>query len=68
LLLGGRIGVARAAAALGGAWLVVVAAPAVLTERLPVLIRPESLPGWLAAAVILTVLAVLRAGDHRRSF
>jgi hypothetical protein len=45
-----------------------VAAPAILTERLPVLVRPAGLPGWLAAAVILTVLAVLRAGDHRRSF
>ncbi|HEY0530676.1 MAG TPA: zf-HC2 domain-containing protein [Actinoplanes sp.] len=67
LLLGGRIGVARAAAILGGTWLVVVAAPAVLTERPPLLIRPAGLPGWLAATVIVTVLAVLRAGDHRRS-
>jgi hypothetical protein len=67
LLLGGRIGVARAAAFLGGAWLLVVAAPAVLTERPPLLIRPAGLPGWLAAAVLATVLAVLRAGDHRRS-
>lgn len=68
LLLGGRIGVARAAALLGGGWLLVVATPAVVTERLPVLVRSASLPGWLAAAVVLTLLAVLRAGDHRRSF
>ena len=61
LLLGGRIGVARAAVFLGGVWLVVVAAPAVLTERLPVLIRPASLPGWLAAAVIAIGLTALRA-------
>jgi putative zinc finger protein len=61
LLLGGWIGVARAAAILSGAWLVVVAAPAVVTESLPVLIRPAGVPGWLAAAAILTVLTVLRA-------
>jgi putative zinc finger protein len=61
LLLGGRIGVARAAVFLGGVWLVVVAAPAVLTERLPVLVRPASLPGWLTAASLLTVLTVVRA-------
>jgi len=67
LLLGGRIGIARAAAVLGGAWLAVVAAPAIATAHLPALMRPASLPGWLAAAVILSALAALRAGDHRRS-
>jgi hypothetical protein len=67
VLLGGRIGVARAATVLGAAWLLVVATPALVTAHWPVLIRPASLPGWLTAAVILTVLAVLRAGDHRRS-
>lgn len=61
LLLGGRIGVTRAAVFLGGAWLVVVAAPAVLTERLPVLVSPASLPGWLAAASLLTTLTLSRA-------
>jgi hypothetical protein len=60
LLLGGRIGVARAAAVLAGAWLLVVAAPAILTARLPVLIQPASLPGWLAVTVVVTVLALLR--------
>jgi hypothetical protein len=65
LLVGGRIGVARAATVLGGAWLVVVAAPAVLTERLPLLIRPASLPGWLAAAVVVSALVLLRAASLR---
>jgi hypothetical protein len=67
LLLGGRIGVTRAAAVLGGAWLAVVVAPALVSARLPVLVKPAGLPGWLAAAVIVTALAVMRAGDHRRS-
>jgi hypothetical protein len=47
--------------------LAVVAAPAIATAHLPALMRPASLPGWLAAAVILSALAALRAGDHRRS-
>lgn len=66
LLLGGRIGVARAAMVLGGGWLVAVAFPAIITTRPPALIQPASLPGWLAAAVVVTALAVLRAKDHRR--
>jgi hypothetical protein len=67
LLLGGRIGVARAANALGSAWVLLVAVPSVATAHLPLLIRSASLPGWFAAAVIVSALALLRAGDHRRS-
>lgn len=67
LLLGGRFGVARAAAVLGSGWLVVVVAPAIVTARPPVLVQPVSLPGWLAAALVATALAVLRAADHRHS-
>jgi hypothetical protein len=66
LLLGGLIGVRRAAVLLGGAWLLAVALPALITVRLPVLVRPESLPGWAVAAVALAGLALLRAGDHQR--
>lgn len=66
LLLGGLIGVRRAAVLLGGAWLLAVAVPALVTLRLPVLVQPESLPGWAVAAVALAGLALLRAGDHRR--
>jgi hypothetical protein len=65
LLLGGRIGVARAAAILGGGWLALVAVPAIVTAHPPVVARPGGLPVWLAAAVVFTSLAVLRAGDHR---
>ena len=66
LLLGGLIGVGRAAVVLGGGWVLAVAVPALIAVRLPVLVRTESVPGWAAAAVVLTVLALLRAGDHRR--
>jgi hypothetical protein len=65
LLLGGLIGVSRAAALLGGAWLLAVVLPALVTVRLPVLVQPGSLRGWAVAAVALAALALLRAGDHR---
>lgn len=67
LLLGGRIGVARAAATLGGAWFLAVVTPALITSDLPVLVEPSSAPGWAVAAVVGTVLAVWRAGDHRHA-
>jgi len=66
LLVGGQIGVARAAGFLGGGWLLLVAVPAIVTAHVPVLIRPGSMPGWAAATVVVTALALLRAGDHRR--
>ncbi|MET0426517.1 MAG: zf-HC2 domain-containing protein [Actinoplanes sp.] len=66
LLLGGRIGVARAAAVIGGGWLLLVAAPALATAEVPAVIQPSAFPGWVAAAVIVTALTVLRADDHRR--
>jgi hypothetical protein len=41
--------------------------PALVAVRLPVLMSPESVPGWSVAAVVLTGLVLLRAGeDHRR--
>lgn len=65
LLLGGLIGVSRAATLLGGAWALAVVLPALVTVHPPVLVRPESLPGWTVTAVVLGVLAVLRSGDHQ---
>jgi hypothetical protein len=65
-VLGGLIGMGRAASLLGGAWVLAVAAPALVAVRPPVLVQPSSVPGWAVAAVLLTVLALLRAGDHRR--
>ncbi|GAB2622135.1 hypothetical protein Aab01nite_76690 [Paractinoplanes abujensis] len=67
LLLGGRIGVVRAAAILGGAWFLAVVTPAVITADIPVLIEPASAPGWAVAALAGTVLAVWRAGDYRHA-
>ncbi|MDP9794002.1 FtsH-binding integral membrane protein [Catenuloplanes nepalensis] len=66
LWLGGRIGVTRAAAALATAWIAAVIVPAVLTMDVPPMIRAEGVPGWAAAAVICTVLALLRADGFLR--
>jgi hypothetical protein len=65
LLLGGLIGVSRAAALLAGAWVLAVALPTLIVDRQLVLIEPASLPGWAVAAVALAGLALLRADDHR---
>jgi len=65
LLLGGLVGVSRAAAVLGAAWVLAVVLPALVTVRLPALLAPGSQPGWVVAAAAVAVLAVLRSGDHR---
>jgi len=66
LLLGGLIGVTRAATLLSAGWLLAVALPAILTADLPAVVRPASVPVWAVAALVGATLVVLRAGDHRR--
>ncbi|MCA2215250.1 hypothetical protein [Jidongwangia harbinensis] len=66
LALGSRLGVPRAAAVVTGTWIAAVAAPAVLTERLPVVLGAGSWPGWAAATVALAALVWFRAGDFHR--
>ncbi|GAB7036518.1 MULTISPECIES: zf-HC2 domain-containing protein [Catenuloplanes] len=66
LWLGGRIGVTRAAGVLAAAWTATVIVPAVLTADVPPVIRAEGVPGWAAAAVICTVLALVRADGFLR--
>jgi hypothetical protein len=66
LLLGSRTGVTRAAAVLAGVWTAAVVVPALLTSDVPPMIRADGVPGWAAAAVICTVLALLRADGALR--
>ncbi|WP_430782852.1 zf-HC2 domain-containing protein [Actinoplanes sp. G11-F43] len=66
VLLGSLIGVSRAAAVLGGGWLLAVAAPAVAAAATPVLLQPASTPGWAIAALIITALVPLRSGALAR--
>ncbi|MGK5682893.1 zf-HC2 domain-containing protein [Actinoplanes sp. URMC 104] len=65
LLLGGLVGVSRAAAVLAGGWLLAVALPAIATSNPPAVIAPSTMPVWAVAALTGAVLAGLRAGDHR---
>jgi hypothetical protein len=67
LLLGGLIGVSRAATLLGAAWVLAVVLPALVTVRVPVLVQPESLRGWAVAAAALVVPALLRFSLMARS-
>ena len=66
LLLGGRIGVGRAAVILAGGWLLLVAGPSLITMHHSAAVETGAWPGWAVAAAVLSAVAVLRAGDHRR--
>ncbi|MEU4573909.1 zf-HC2 domain-containing protein [Nonomuraea sp. NPDC023979] len=59
LLLGGLVGMVRAAAVLAGVWAVVIVAPTTLLSRLSFALEPGSVPVWgaLAALGIAGVLA-----------
>jgi hypothetical protein len=66
IALGGLLGVRRAAIGVGVAWALAVVLPSVIRADIPVVLRPESIPFWVAATVVLAALAALRAGDYRR--
>lgn len=70
LLLGSLIGISRAAAVLGGGWVLGVATPALVANASPVLIQPVSVPVWAVAGVLISVLTLLRSGAlrHLRSW
>ncbi|GAB3279747.1 hypothetical protein [Kineosporia babensis] len=68
LLLGGFVGVERAALGLGLGWLAVVVAPALVTAQLPVLVGGSSAALiWGLTALGLGAAALLRASDHQQS-
>jgi hypothetical protein len=66
LALGALIGVPRAAAGLGMLWALAVVVPTVITEDLPVVLRPGSAAVWALAAVVLAGVVASRADDFRR--
>ncbi|MDR7275476.1 zf-HC2 domain-containing protein [Catenuloplanes atrovinosus] len=66
LWLGGRIGVAAASVVLAALWTAAAVVPAVVTATDPPLIRAAGVPGWAVAAIVCTVLALLRADGFRR--
>ncbi|MEU2614548.1 hypothetical protein ABZ570_23635 [Micromonospora sp. NPDC007271] len=66
IALGALIGVPRAAVGLGTLWALAVVVPTVITEDLPVVLRPGSAVLWALTAVVLVGVAMSRAGDFRR--
>jgi hypothetical protein len=66
LALGSRLGVSRAAAVVAAGWAGAVAAPAIVTLRLPAVLDTNSAPGWAVASLALAALIWARADDFRR--
>jgi len=66
IALGAVIGVRRAAAGVGVLWTAAVVLPSVVTEKLPVVLEPGSVPVWTVAIVALAAFAASRADGYRR--
>ena len=66
IALGAFVGVYRAAIGLGAAWALAVVLPAVLTQDLPVVLRPGSSPAWALLTFALVAVAATRADHFRR--
>jgi len=66
IALGAFVGVRRAAAGLGAAWVLAVATPALLSAELPVILQPGAVLGWALLTVVVAGFAVTRAGTFRR--
>jgi hypothetical protein len=66
ITLGAFVGVGRAAAGLGAAWVLAVMVPAVYAAETPTLLQPGSTRGWALLTVALAALAATRAGTFRR--
>ena len=63
--LGGRMGVRRAAIAVGAVWAAVVVLPTLVTADLPAVLQPGSVPVWAVATVAFGAYAATRAADYR---
>jgi hypothetical protein len=62
LVLGGLIGVTRAAGTLIGVWAAVIMTPAIMLGNIPLALRPGSLPVWGALLALgIVVVAVRRS-------
>lgn len=50
--LGSRVGVHRAAAAVGAGWLALLVVPALVRQHIPTVLAASAAPGWLAVLVL----------------
>ncbi|MEU9047893.1 MULTISPECIES: zf-HC2 domain-containing protein [unclassified Kitasatospora] len=67
LALGSRLGVQRAATALGVGWAAFVVIPAMDDRTVPVYLRESAAPGWAAAVAALGVAVVLCRNTYLHS-
>lgn len=65
LALGSVIGLARASAAVAVTWFVLIAGPAVITQRIPVVLDPGWRPWWGVAMLLAAATAALRRDAFR---
>ncbi|GAA1623883.1 hypothetical protein [Actinoplanes couchii] len=66
IAVGSLLGVRRAAGVVTAAWVVVVTAPAVLTQQVPAVLGADKAPAWAATGLLLAVLAWKRADAFQR--
>jgi hypothetical protein len=66
LVLGGLIGIDRAALTLAAGWSAGVVLPSLAGARLPSFLHGGSWPLWTVITVALAAVLVVRAADHRR--
>jgi hypothetical protein len=63
--LGGRVGVRRAAIAVGATWAAAVVLPSLVTADVPAVLQPGSVPLWSLTTAALVAYAATRAADYR---
>ncbi|GIF11339.1 zf-HC2 domain-containing protein [Actinoplanes teichomyceticus] len=66
IALGAVVGVRRAAVGLAAGWGLVVALPALLTTRLPVVLEPAGIAFWALVTVVSAAFALARSAGLRR--
>jgi hypothetical protein len=66
IALGEVIGVARAATGLALLWAAAVVTPSLLTAEPPVVLEPESRPGWVAVTAVVAAVLVIRRHAFNR--
>ncbi len=66
LVLGGWLGMGRAAGGLAAVWALSVVGPSLVQDALPVVLQPVSLPFWGVVVIIGAVVLAVRADAYAR--
>jgi hypothetical protein len=65
LAAGARFGIHRAAAGIAVLWAVGVWVPALVSQQVPVILTPVSLPFWAVLGMVAVAVVAVRADDYR---